>query len=81
MIEIELLLFGRFRRLSAERSHRIFCDPGVTVADIRRLVGEEWRHEDSVADAVLATEDRVLRDEEQIFETVRLALLPPVCGG
>ena len=81
MIEIELSFFGRFRRLRAEEGDRLQCEPGVNVAEIKRLLGERWKGQDSFEDAVLATEERILGDEERIFQSARLVLLPPVCGG
>lgn len=80
-IEVEIFLFGRFRRLEPTRDIRLRCEAGISVAGIRRRLAEKWRDVDSVADSVLALENKILPDDECIFEPARFALLPPVCGG
>jgi molybdopterin converting factor small subunit len=81
MIEIEIRPFGRFRRLLPPEGLRLSCEAGVTVAEFKRLIFETWAEAGNLADSVLATEDRILRDDEHLLESAPLALLPPVCGG
>lgn len=80
MIEIEISLFGRFRRLRPPGAP-LRCEAGISVGEIKRLLSERYRGADSFGDSVLAMEERILQDDERLFESARLALLPPVCGG
>lgn len=80
-IEIEISLFGRFRRLHAARELRLGCESGIPVGEVKRRLAEKWKDADSLQDSVLALENRILQDDERLFESARLALLPPVCGG
>jgi molybdopterin converting factor small subunit len=83
---IQIDLFGALRKYGhAPLSLEI--PTGSTVRAVKARVAEALTHlgpfedHDILSVSALATERRVLGEDECIDTTERLALLPPVCGG
>lgn len=72
-------LFGCLKDTGLGEVVELELAEGSTVRQAIEALGEALGT--SVQSTVLATEERLLAPGEQIPEGVRLAALPPVCGG
>lgn len=89
MIELEIRLFGAFRRYEIrDVPLRVSVDKPATVEKIKWALAEKLRlhsagFSDSqlVEDSALATDLRVLSPGERVNSSCVLSVLPPVCGG
>lgn len=94
LMEVRIRLFGAFRDLGVEPEIRVRVAPRSTLAEVRGALGRQlaaaWRQgantdtrelETLIRQSALADESRVLQDSEPVSAGMRLAILPPVCGG
>jgi molybdopterin converting factor small subunit len=89
MSEITIRLFGAFRNLQQDSELRIQVpDFPLSALRLKQEIEKQWREQSLSFDAigllkksVLATDKKVLQDEDQIEKVESLALLPPVSGG
>jgi molybdopterin converting factor small subunit len=83
---IQIDLFGTFRKYG-HAPLSLDIPPGSTVRAVKARVADALAHPGPFEDhdilkvSALATERRVLAEDERIDPRERLALLPPVCGG
>lgn len=84
----QIHLFGALRKFGSEGVLTLEFNEPCSVREIRELLKEKLAREfplefqGALIDrAALANDKRVLAEDEQIKETARLSLLPPVCGG
>jgi molybdopterin converting factor small subunit len=83
MITVTIDLFGAFRRYEATSSIAVTLAPEATLADVRSALAERWPA-DAVAllaSAAFADDHRIHAEHEAFRGDVRVAILPPVCGG
>jgi len=88
MIEVELRLFGSFRRYSDTPSVIIRLPEKCTVHACKEIIAQELRRlrpefgaGDLVFASALADDKAILQDRDEIQSSCTLAILPPVCGG
>ncbi len=83
MSEIELMLFGAFRRSHSDGKVRVPAHAPMTVAELKAALSRDGLGIDPglLAVSVVADESRILAEAEQVRPGQRVALLPPVCGG
>lgn len=88
MNEIEIKLFGAFRKFVSSGSIKVQVPSQTTVVQLKEIVNSKLRSQspdfkDSslVYESALATEFEVLAEDDMIKDLHHLALLPPVCGG
>jgi len=86
--EIQVRLFGAFRDLVPSGKYTLRVHAEASVGGIKNALAHELHSRanakfdvtELMAKSVLATETRVLSDDE-IFSGSNIAILPPVCGG
>jgi molybdopterin converting factor small subunit len=88
MNEIEIRLFGSFRKFISSGSIKVRIPSQITVAQLKEIVNCELQRQSSeftdsnlVYESAVATESEVLAEDDMVKDLHRLALLPPVCGG
>ncbi len=88
MNEIEIRLFGAFRKFVSFGSIKVQVPSQFTVAQLKEIVKCELQNQSSdftdsnlVYESALATEFEVLAEDDMVKDLKNLALLPPVCGG
>lgn len=89
MIELEIRLFGAFRKYEAQCVPLHLCvEEPATVPKIKGALVEKLRSQVSdfsdsqlIEDSALATDRRVLSSGDNVSTTCVLSILPPVCGG
>lgn len=91
MIEIEMSLFGAFRKYhSAKTPIYLKLDAPATIDQVKIVLSRSLNEMNSefgsngeqlVKDSALASESDVLLPNTIIRESCKLAILPPVCGG
>jgi molybdopterin converting factor small subunit len=88
-MEVSIRLFGALKKFGERGIVVVNIPDNCTVLEIRNLIKEQLSLkfpedfcETLIDNAALASESRVLTDNQQINGlTKTLALLPPVCGG
>ncbi len=80
-LEVAVKLFGVFRNFSEQEEIQFSLPEGATAQDVKKALGEMWPVDVLIAQSVVADETHVLQPEESIQCGVKLAILPPVCGG
>ena len=91
MLQIDVRLFGAFRKYSNGAEVTFEVPHGTTVSAVRKYLGEALRRgaaafaDQPLLDAsVLADDDEILDDAQPLgsgADRISLAVLPPVCGG
>ncbi|NUN05592.1 MAG: hypothetical protein HUU57_07510 [Bdellovibrio sp.] len=88
MNEIEIRLFGAFRKFVSSGSIKVHIPSQFTVAQLKEIVKCELQRQSSeftdsnlVYESAVATESEVLAEDDMVKDLRHLALLPPVCGG
>lgn len=88
MSEIEIRLFGAFRKFVSSGSMKVQVPSHLTVAQLKEIVkceiqslSSDFKDSNLVYESALATESEVLAEDDIIKDLNHLALLPPVCGG
>lgn len=85
--EIQFQLFGVFRDLQSDGSLQLQTTLPISVKDLKTLLAEKLVGTGKVdvkallKSSAIATDQKVLGEEEMIEQEENLALLPPVCGG
>ena len=81
-------LFGSLKKFSSAGVVVLELPTSCSVQEVRTRVKEKLAGECHgefngvlIDRAALASDNRILPDEEQLFQPRELALLPPVCGG
>jgi hypothetical protein len=84
---LKIRLFGAFRDFSPDGFLTVPVKGHESVIQIKTLVGERLRLLESsfdvealVSKSVIATDDKILNDLDQV-DAAEISLLPPVCGG
>lgn len=85
-MKLDIKLFGQAKDyFSSPHFEMLIESESITVADIKmRLIDQALQPERSralIEDSALATELRVLPNQEQITSGGVIFVLPPVCGG
>lgn len=85
-MKIDIKLFGQAKDyFPAPHFEMVFEAESVTVAEIKRVLAHQALHPEKsralIEDSALATEVRVLQNQEQVTSGGVLFVLPPVCGG
>lgn len=88
MNEIEIKLFGAFRKYVPSGYLKIQAMDNLTVIEIKEIIKMTLQKQipgfsevDLISESALATETEVLSEDMIIDLGHHLALLPPVCGG
>jgi hypothetical protein len=88
MKEIEIRLFGAFRRYVPAGKISLRIDCPLTARQLKEKIQEALQSQvpgfsesSLIAESALATETAVLGEEDVVTDLHGLALLPPVCGG
>ena len=88
MIQIQIKLFGGFRKYENGNDLFLLLKEESSIAEIREVFIERMKIENSnfnetalVFDSVFANEENILMDTDKISQSTILAILPPVCGG
>jgi molybdopterin synthase sulfur carrier subunit len=86
-MQVNLQLFGVYRRFQDIPAIELTCADDATIADVKEALGayaaahwDGW-HERILRSTVLASEEAVLRNDDPVPANGRLAILPPVSGG
>jgi molybdopterin converting factor small subunit len=85
---VQIRLFGAFRNYSNESEIAVEIDSASSLMDIkagllRKLAvhGKEDAIRALLGQSAVANETRVLTESELVLPGMKLAILPPVCGG
>ena len=85
---ISVKLFGAFRNHCPQSTLTLDLVPNSTVAEVKIKLEKELSSKSPHSEvsvllsrSVLADENRILDDQDRISEGMKLAILPPVCGG
>ena len=88
LVAIRVSLFGTFRELAEAAELWLAVPRGTTVSQLRAHLCDELArspaHRELVDASALAFDDGILLESQalgQSGEEVRVAILPPVCGG
>jgi molybdopterin converting factor small subunit len=91
VIEIEMSLFGAFRKFHSSKTPiALKLDSPATIDQVKIALSNRLKEmnadfgsngEQLVKDSALASESDVLLPNAIIAESCKLAILPPVCGG
>ena len=87
MTTVEIKAFGAFRGYFPSGAFAVSLEAPFTVADLKRAIQSSlagrFRDFDEalVQDSALATDSRILRDQDVLNGDEDIAILPPVCGG
>jgi molybdopterin converting factor small subunit len=88
LVAVRVSLFGTFRELAEAAELWLAVPRGTTVSQLRRHLRDELArspaHRDLVDASALAFDDGILLESEALGragDPVRVAILPPVCGG
>jgi len=83
--QVRIQLFGGFRQHSERPELAVEVPPSATVAALKSAVAETFADNPAAQDllnaSAIATDRRVLDENERVPDDEPLALLPPVCGG
>ena len=79
MIEIEMKMFGAFRKYQNQQIRLSFESP-VSVDQIKLTLFKQLA-EKLIFDSALANEIEVLPPDAILSQSCTLSILPPVCGG
>lgn len=74
-------LYGRLRDAGAGDALELELPPHPVASEVLAAVARALGRPEALAGAVLASEEAVLATDAPVPERVRLAVLPPVCGG
>lgn len=87
-INVEITLFGSFRKFDNGTPVILNLPQGTNLNTIRNgLLAEltkrypDFNQQSLIDESALADEKQILDDSYIINQDVRLAILPPVCGG
>lgn len=84
-IQVKIRLFGAFRNFIEQPEVELAVPSGTSLADLKPALARHLQGGDRIqallAESAFADEKRVLLDSETLAANVRLAVLPPVCGG
>jgi molybdopterin converting factor small subunit len=88
LVAVRVSLFGTFRDLAEAAELWLAVPRGTTVSRLRAHLRDELArspaHRDLVDASALAFDDGILLESEALGragDEVRVAILPPVCGG
>lgn len=88
MNEIEIKLFGAFRKYVPSGSIKVQLPEQFTAGQLKEIIkctlqqrAVGFNESSLVYESVLATESEVLTEDALVSDRHNLALLPPVCGG
>ena len=80
---LEIKLFGALREFSPDGVIHITPQPTATIADVKKQLIATFGStaESYVTQAALATDTKIMADDDSIAHVATLSALPPVCGG
>jgi molybdopterin converting factor small subunit len=88
LVAVRVSLFGAFRELADAAELWLAVPRGTTVSQLRRHLRDELArspvHRDLVDASALAFDEGILLESDRLGQggdQVRVAILPPVCGG
>jgi molybdopterin converting factor small subunit len=88
MNQVQVRLFGAFRNYSNESEVAIEVESALTLLEIKASIlkkltapGKEDAIKTLLSQSAVANESRVLGESELVLPGMKLAILPPVCGG
>lgn len=78
----EVLLFARLRELAGASSIRVTMPAGATVADLKRVIAQEWPSMSELVERCAVAVNGEYAGQGQTIEARdEIALIPPVSGG
>ena len=87
-INVEISLFGSFRKFDNGQPVILFLPQGANLNTIRSGLSKElaarypeFNQQALIDESALADEREILSDTYCLERNVKLAILPPVCGG
>jgi molybdopterin converting factor subunit 1 len=81
-MNVHVRFFARAKDLAGTGAWTIRLEPGATVGDLRRRLGEELPKLASIVErSALAVNEEFAEDALTLPEGAEVALLPPVSGG
>lgn len=80
-IAIHVRFYGSFRRYGGEVTLHVPKNSDLSVVRdlLTKRLGEKERA--LIHDSAFADEDRILTEEDTVYQDAKLSILPPVCGG
>jgi len=82
---VSVRLFGAFRQFDSDSAVRVTVPEDARAADLRRALQAHYAGNDNalalLAASALATDRKVLDEEDALPPGEPLSILPPVCGG
>tara|TARA_R110002124_G_scaffold69439_6_gene186747 strand:- start:1237 stop:1488 length:252 start_codon:yes stop_codon:yes gene_type:complete len=80
-IDIQIKLFGMFRKNGQNMQLRL--PAGSTIGTVKQQISLQLKDTDAalVFESVLANEETILPDGYVLENSMKLSILPPVCGG
>jgi molybdopterin converting factor small subunit len=88
MNSVQIRLFGAFRNYSSESEIVVEIESALSLDQIKAgllkklsAVGKEDAIKTLLSQSAVANESRVLGESDLILPGMKLAILPPVCGG
>jgi len=83
--QVSIRLFGAFRQFGADNAVTLTLPDHARVADLRQALQAHYAGNDNalslLAASALATDHKVLDEEDALPPGEPLSILPPVCGG
>lgn len=87
-VNVEISLFGAFRKFATAIPYEFTFQQGSQVREVRQALLDEiimrypyFDQHQLVEKSVLADDNEILGDDYVLKQSVKLAILPPVCGG
>lgn len=81
-MQVEVLLFARFKDLLDSDRLALTLDEGSTVGSMRRVLAERYPHVAGLLErSSVAVDDEIVDDARALRDGASIALLPPVSGG
>jgi molybdopterin converting factor small subunit len=88
MKQVHVRLFGAFRNYSNESEIVVETDQALSLEEVKAgllkllsINGQMDAIKTLLSQSAIANESRVLGDSELVLPGMKLAILPPVCGG
>jgi molybdopterin converting factor small subunit len=88
MNSVQIRLFGAFRNYSNESEITVETDSALSLQEVKAgllkklsVSGKEDAIQTLLSQSAVANETRVLGESELVLPGMKLAILPPVCGG
>lgn len=88
MKNYKIKLFGAFRKFHLERDVLIQMSKVATAQELKEELKvymkkniQNFNEDVLIDESALATDSKIITNNEELMEDVNLSILPPVCGG